>query len=64
MGCRAGGRSFISVELPGLIGAGERNMADDGTAVLIGQAVIVCLLNELSYFGRREGVKCETLGSF
>lgn len=30
MGCQAGARSFISAELPGLIGAGERNMADDG----------------------------------
>lgn len=37
MGRRAGGRSFISAELPGLIGAGERNTADDGTTVPTGR---------------------------
>lgn len=39
-------------------------MADDGTMAPIGEAVMVGLVNELSYLDRRECVKCETLGSF
>lgn len=60
MGCQAGGRSFILAELPGLIGAGERNMAgrwSSRTMVLIGEGIIVWLVNEMSYLcGKR---RCE-----
>lgn len=50
MGCRAGGSSFISAELPGLIGAGERNTGGDGTMAPIGEAALVSLVNEMSYY--------------